>query len=92
MSIAPEQIKEIDKIIKKTAEWPDEAITLLVGRLACIPGYDPDFELTDELRVELERRIKEVESGKVKPLTWEEVEANVRRALERGLEKVKNRK
>ena len=89
MTLAPEQIKEIDKIIRKTAVWPVEAITLLIGRLACSRNYDPDFEITDEQIAEIQRCIEEVESGKVKPLTREEAEAKVRRDLERGVARAK---
>ena len=90
--IAPKLRKEIDKIIEKTERWPDEAIMFLIDLLTCNVGYDPDFELTDEQIAELDRRIKEVESGKVKTRTWEEVQAHARRIIARGLAKRKNKK
>ena len=92
MTRAPKQIKEINKIIEKTARWPNESIRYLIGILDCNVGYESDIEFADALNAVLDRRSKEVASGKVRAYTMEEFHAKARKALERGSAKIKNKK
>ena len=87
----PKQIKKIKRIIEKR---PARTITRLTNTntngLFCIADSDLNIEFTDEQIAEFERRVEEMESGKVKTYTEEEFEAIIRKAD--GIPKSKLRK
>jgi len=56
------------------------ALALLTGENTP-PNSDADWEYW---KVEIKRRIEDVENGTVKPVTPEEMHANIRKALEAG--------
>ena len=78
-----DQIEEIDQIVEKTTEWPDETVTLLIDRLSRARHPDENEELSEEWKATLNRRYEEIKSGKVKTIPGEEVEAEIRRILAR---------
>ena len=78
-----EQIEEIDQIVEKTTEWPDETVTMLIDRLSRARYPEEDEELSEEWKTTLNRRYEEIKSGKVKTIPGEEVEAEIRRLLKR---------
>lgn len=72
----------LDQIIEETRTWPPEKVGELVGRLtedlhATAPEIDAAW------RTEIDRRIEEIQSGKVQGIPVEEAFAKARRILGR---------
>ena len=72
----------LDEIVEETRHWPPERVGELVGRLTEeLHTSDPEIEAA--WKIEIDRRIAEIESGKVKGVAAEEVSARIRKILGR---------
>jgi putative addiction module component (TIGR02574 family) len=68
----------LDDIVKETRKWPPEKIGELVGRLTeDLHSSDPEIETA--WKTEINRRIEEIETGKVKGVPLEESLARARK-------------
>jgi putative addiction module component (TIGR02574 family) len=72
----------LDKIIEETRHWPPERVGELVGRLTeDLHNSGPEIEAA--WKTEIDRRIEEIQSGKMKGIPAEEVSARIRKILAR---------
>jgi putative addiction module component (TIGR02574 family) len=72
----------LDEIVEETRHWPPERVGELVGRLTeDLHPSDPEIEAA--WKTEIDRRIEEIQSGKVKGIPAEEVSARIRKILAR---------
>jgi putative addiction module component (TIGR02574 family) len=72
----------LDEIVEETRHWPPERVGELVGRLTeDLHTSDPETEAA--WKIEIDRRIEEIQSGKVKGIPGEKVLARIRKTLGR---------
>jgi putative addiction module component (TIGR02574 family) len=72
----------LDQIVEETRHWPLEQVGELVGRLTeDLHSSDPEIEAA--WKTEIDRRIEEIQSGKVKGVPAKEVSARIRKILGR---------
>ena len=72
----------LEQIVEETRHWPPEKVGELVGRLTeDLHGSDPETEAA--WKTEIDRRIEEIQTGKVQGIPAEEVSARIRRILGR---------
>ena len=72
----------LDEIVEETRHWPPERLGELVGRLTeDLHTSDPEIEAA--WKTEIDRRIEEIQSGKVKGIPAEKVSARIRKILAR---------
>jgi putative addiction module component (TIGR02574 family) len=72
----------LDEIVEETKDWPLERVGELVGRLTeDLHASDPEIEAA--WKIEIDRRIEEIQSGKVKGVSAEEVSARIQKILQR---------
>jgi putative addiction module component (TIGR02574 family) len=72
----------LDEIVEETRNWPPERVGELVGRLTeDLHTSDPEIEAA--WKTEIDRRIEEIQSGKVKGIPAEKVLARIRKTLGR---------
>ena len=72
----------LDQIVEETRHWPPEKIGELVGRLTeDLHASDPATEAA--WKMEIDRRIEEIQSGKVQGIPAEEVSARIGKILGR---------
>jgi putative addiction module component (TIGR02574 family) len=72
----------LDEIVEETRHWPPERVGELVGRLTeDLHTSDPETETA--WKTEIDRRIEEIQSGKIKGIPAEEVSARIRKILAR---------
>jgi putative addiction module component (TIGR02574 family) len=72
----------LDEIVEETRHWPPEQVGELVGRLTeDLHTSDPEIEAA--WKTEIDRRIEEIQSGKVKGIPAEKVLARIRKTLRR---------
>lgn len=72
----------VDEIVEETKHWPPERVGELVDRLTeDLHGSDPEIEAA--WKTEVNRRIEEIESGKVKGIPAEEVSVRIQKILKR---------
>lgn len=70
------------EIVEETKHWPPEQVGELVGRLTeDLHASDPEIEAA--WKIEVNRRIEEIQSGKVKGVPAEEVSARIQKILQR---------
>lgn len=70
----------LEQIIEETRHWPPEKVGELVGRLTeDLHSSDPAIE--DAWMAEIDRRLEEIQTGKVQGIPGEEVSARIRRML-----------
>ncbi|HZL80263.1 MAG TPA: addiction module protein [Candidatus Limnocylindrales bacterium] len=70
------------EIVEATRHWPPEQVGELVGRLTeDLPTSDPEIEAA--WKAEIDRRIEEIQSGKVKGIPLEKSLAHARKILKR---------
>jgi putative addiction module component (TIGR02574 family) len=68
----------LDEIVEETRHWPPERVGELVGRLTeDLHTSDPEIEAA--WKTEIDRRIAEIESGKVQGVPLEESLARARK-------------
>ena len=72
----------LDEIVEETRNWPPERVGELVGRLTeDLHTSDPEIEAA--WKAEIDRRIEEIQSGRVQAIPAEEVSARIRKILAR---------
>lgn len=72
----------LDQIVEETRHWPPERIGELLQRLTeDLHTSEPEIEAA--WKTEIDRRIAEIESGKVKGVPAEEVSARIQKILKR---------
>jgi len=72
----------LDEIVKETRNWPPERVGELVDRLTeDLHASDPEIEAA--WKTEVDRRIEEIQSGRVKGVPAEEVSARIQKILKR---------
>ena len=72
----------LDEIVEETKDWPPEQVGELVDRLTeDLHASDPEIEAA--WKTEVNRRIEEIQSGKVQGIPAEEVSARIQKILQR---------
>jgi len=72
----------LEQIVEETRHWPPEKVGELVGRLTeDLHSSDPETEAA--WKAEIDRRIEEIQSGKVQGIPGEEVSARIRKIVGR---------
>jgi putative addiction module component (TIGR02574 family) len=72
----------LDEIVEETKHWPPERVGELVDRLTeDLHASAPEIEAA--WKTEVDRRIAEIESGKVKGIPAKEVSARIQKILKR---------
>ena len=72
----------LEQIVEETRRWAPEKVGELVGRLTeDLHASDPETEAA--WKTEINRRIEEIQTGKVQGVPGEEVSARIRRILGR---------
>lgn len=72
----------LEQIVEEARHWPPEKVGELVGRLTeDLHASDPETEAA--WKAEIERRIEEIQSGKVQGIPGEEVSARIRKIVGR---------
>ena len=72
----------MDQIIQEARGWPPEKVGELVGRLTeDLHASDPETDAA--WKEEIDRRVEEIRSGKVKGIPGEEVSARIRKMIGR---------
>jgi putative addiction module component (TIGR02574 family) len=72
----------LDQIVEETRHWPPERVGELLDRLTeDLHASEPEVEAA--WKTEIDRRIAEIESGKVKGVSAEEVSARIQKILKR---------
>ena len=70
----------LDQIVEETRQWPPEKVGELVGRLTeGLHASDPETETA--WQGEINRRVKEIQSGAVEGIPGEEVSARIRKIV-----------
>ncbi len=71
----------LDEIVEETKHWPPERVGELVDRLTeDLHASAPEIEAA--WKTEINRRIEDIESGKVKGVPGEEVSARIQKILQ----------
>jgi len=71
-----------EQIVEEARHWPPEKVGELVGRLT-EDLHTGDPEIQTAWRTEVDRRVEEIQSGKVQGIPAEEVSARIRKILGR---------
>jgi len=72
----------LDQIVEETRHWPPEKVGELVGRLTeDLHTSDPETEAA--WKTEVDRRVEEIQTGKVQGIPGEEVSARIRKIVGR---------
>ncbi len=72
----------LDEIVEETKHWPPERVGELVDRLTeDLHASAPEIEAA--WKTEVDRRIEEIQSGKVKGVSAAEVSARIQKILQR---------
>ncbi len=72
----------LEQILEETRHWPPEKVGELVGRLTeDLHASDPKLEAA--WKTEIDRRVEEIQSGKVRGIPGEEVSARIRKIVGR---------
>ena len=69
--------QEVSELLKKALALPPEARAALAGSLLESLDDTVDASAEEEWNDEIARRIKELDSGKVKPIPWAEARRQV---------------
>jgi len=69
--------QEVSELLKKALALPAEARAALAGSLLDSLNETVDASAEEEWNREIARRIRELDSGKVKPIPWEEARRQV---------------
>ena len=72
----------MEQIIEEARSWPPEKVGELVGRLT-EDLHATDLETEAAWKQEIDRRIEEIQSGKVKGVPGEELSARIRKMVGR---------
>jgi len=72
----------VEQIVEETRHWPPEKVGELVSRLAeHLHRSPPEIEIA--WKAEIDRRMEEIQTGKVQGIPGEEVSARIGRILKR---------
>ena len=72
----------LDQIVEETRHWPPERVGELLDRLTeDLHASEPEIEVA--WKTEIDRRVAEIESGKVKGVPAEEVSDRIQKILKR---------
>jgi putative addiction module component (TIGR02574 family) len=71
----------LDQIVEEARQLPREQVAELVDRLTFELHDEPDTKIDAAWAEEVERRLAEIRSGKVKPIPGEEVMARARKIV-----------
>lgn len=72
----------LDQIVEETKHWPPEKVGELLDRLTeDLHACEPEIEAA--WKKEVNRRVAEIESGKVKGVPAEKVSARIQKTLKR---------
>jgi putative addiction module component (TIGR02574 family) len=69
----------LDQIVEETREMPGEVVAELIDRIMAARHGEVDSAVATGWKAELDRRIEEIESGKVKGVPLEESLARARK-------------
>lgn len=72
----------LEQIIEEARNWPPEKVGELVGRLT-EDLHAGDQETEAAWKTEIDRRIEEIQSGKIQGVPGEEVSARIRKIIGR---------
>ena len=72
------------QVLRKALSLPPKARADIAGTLLRSLDVEDDSDVEEAWVLEIERRLKEVESGKVKLIPWEQVRRRFRAGLRRG--------
>ena len=73
----------LDQIVEETSEMPNEVVAELIDRIMVARHGGIESSVTESWKTETDRRIAEIESGKVKGITPEENAARIQKILRR---------
>jgi putative addiction module component (TIGR02574 family) len=73
----------LDEIVEETREMPAEVVAELVDRIMIARHGGIEPSVAAAWKTETDRRIAEIESGKVKGIPAEEVSARIQKILKR---------
>jgi len=73
--------REVSELLKKALALPIEARAALAGSLLESLDDVIDESAEEEWKLEIARRIKELDSGKVKPIAWAEARRQISEIL-----------
>jgi len=73
----------LDQIVEETREMPAEVVAELIDRIMVARHGGMELPVADSWKAETDRRIAEIESGKVKGVTPEENAARIKKILRR---------
>ena len=72
----------LEQIVEETRHWPPEKVGELLVRLSeDLHASDPEIEAA--WKAEIDRRIEEIQNGKVQGIPGEEVSARIRKIIGR---------
>ncbi len=73
----------LDQIVEETREMPGEVVAELIDRIMVARHGGVEPSVIESWKTETDRRIAEIESGKVKGVTPEENAARIQKILRR---------
>jgi putative addiction module component (TIGR02574 family) len=73
----------LDQIVEETREMPGEVVAELIDRIMVARHGGLEASVAESWKTETDRRIAEIESGKVKGVTPEENAARIQKILQR---------
>jgi putative addiction module component (TIGR02574 family) len=74
----------VEQIIKEARDWPAERVEELVTRLhQVLDGHVEDPAVDQAWKIEVRRRLAEIDNGSVQPIDGEKVSAEVRKLVGR---------
>jgi putative addiction module component (TIGR02574 family) len=76
------------QVLREALSLPPKARADIAGTLLRSLDVEDDPDIEAAWAIEIERRLKDVESGKVKLVPWETVRRRLRATLKRGRSKV----
>ena len=73
----------LDQIVEETREMPDEVVAELIDRIMVARHGGVEPSVAAAWKTETDRRIAEIESGRVKGVSPEKVSARIKKILKR---------
>ena len=69
--------RDVTELFREASELPEADRAELAGRLLETLHGEPDAEVEAAWAEEIERRVRQLDSGEVKTIPWEEVRARL---------------
>lgn len=79
----PDMPMTVEQIVEETRQWPDDVVAELVDRILLAKHGVDESEVSPAWRATIQRRVAEIQSGKVKGIPGEEVSARIRKIVGR---------